>query len=370
MELLHSFLYNSAAFVVVLTVIVFVHEFGHYYIAKLSGVKIETFSIGFGTEIFGWNDKAGTRWKVCWIPMGGYVKMFGDIDPASAPDTEKIKHFNEEEKKIAFHTKPLYKKAAIVAAGPIANFILAIVIITYFFTFYGKPTTLAEVSSVAEGSAAAEAGLIAGDIIIEIDSSKIETFADIQRVIAINTGTPIEITIHRGDQELSTIATPKIIVSEDIFGNESKRALLGISSTEVSYEKLNPVTAAGAAIVETYHIAAGTLTAIKQMITGERSAKEISGPIGIAKYSGQASKKGLDTLLWFMTVLSINLGLINLFPIPVLDGGHLLYYSIEAVRGKPMADKLQQYGFKLGIALVVTLAIFAIFNDIRNLNLF
>jgi regulator of sigma E protease len=370
MELLHTFFYNTASFIVIMSVIVFIHEFGHYYIAKISGVKIETFSIGFGREIFGWNDKSGTRWKISLLPMGGYVKMFGDVNPASAPDTDKINAFTESEKKIAFHTKPLSIKAAIVAAGPIANFVLAIVIMAFMFNHYGKPTTLSQVSAVSENSAASEAGILPGDVITQMDSEKVDSFADIQRIISLNTGTPVAISLKRHEEVINVVAIPKFSEREDLFGNKIKSPMLGIASNEISYQKLGIGESIGEAFTETYHISAGTLKAIGQMILGQRSAKEISGPIGIAKYSGQSFDKGAATVFWFMVVLSINLGLINLFPIPVLDGGHLMYYAIEALRGKPMADKIQQYGFKIGIALVLTLAIFAIFNDIRNLNMF
>ncbi len=370
MELLTTSLYNFSAFVLILTVIVFIHEFGHYYVAKLCGVKIEVFSIGFGKELFGWNDKSGTRWKVCALPFGGYVKMFGDIDPASVPDTEKISKFTKKEAAIAFHTKPLSQKSAIVAAGPIANFVLAIVILTFFFSYYGKPVTLSQISGITPDSAAFEAGLEIDDVIIQIDDTKISTFADIQRIIGLNTGTEITITYRRGEEEITALATPKIVAREDIFGNEIKAALLGVEARVSSFEKLNIFESSIAATKETYHIAAGTLKAIGQMISGERSAREISGPIGIAKYSGQSAKKGIETVLWFMVVLSVNLGLINLFPIPILDGGHLLFYAVEAVRGRPLAEKIQEYGFKFGLACVLTLAAFAIFNDVRNLNLF
>lgn len=370
MELLNTFLYNTASFIVVLSVIVFIHEFGHYYIAKISGVKIEVFSIGFGKELLGWNDKSGTRWKIALLPFGGYVKMFGDIDPASAPDTDKIKGFSPEERKIAFHTKPLYIKAAIVAAGPIANFLLAIVIMSFMFSYYGRPTTLPIVNTVLEGSAAYEAGLLTGDVILDMDGEAISSFTDIQRVVSINTGTPITTLIKRNEETTTLSITPKITTRKDMFGNDIQAAFLGISSTTVSYEKLGVAKSLMTSTIETYNISKGTLKAIGQMITGERSAREISGPIGIAKYSGQSAEQGISTVLWFITVLSINLGLVNLFPIPVLDGGHLLYYAVEAVRGKPLADKVQQWGFKIGIALVVTLAIFAVINDIRNLNFF
>jgi regulator of sigma E protease len=370
METLFLALHNALWFVIILSIIVFIHEFGHYYIAKISGVKIDVFAIGFGPEIFGWNDKSGTRWKVCYIPMGGYVKMHGDINPASMPDEEKMKEMSPEEKKVAFHYKSLPTKAAIVFAGPLANFLLAIAILIFFFSYYGKPIVTTEISDVTENSAAAEAGLVAGDVINAIDGSKVKEFADIQRVIALNTGTPVEVEYtHEGEARKASVM-PKITVRTDIFGNEVKGALLGIRANVVSYNKLNAGSAAIEAVKETYNLSVGTLTAIWQMITGQRSAREISGPIGIAKYSGQSAEKGLPTVLWFMAIISINLGLVNLFPIPALDGGHLLYYAIEALRGEPMAEKFQQWGFRFGIAIVGTLAVFAIFNDIRNLNLF
>jgi len=363
-------LHNTLWFVVILSIIVFIHEFGHYYIAKLAGVKIDAFAIGFGPEIFGWNDKSGTRWKICCLPMGGYVKMYGDVNPASMPDAEKMQEMKPEEKNVAFHYKPLPAKAAIVFAGPLANFLLAFAILTFFFSYYGKPLTTTEISAVSEGGAAFEAGLVSGDVIASIDGTKVKEFSDIQRIVALNTGTPVEIEfLHNGEPKKVNL-TPKISVRTDLFGNEVKGALLGIRANVISYEKLNAGSAAVEAVKETYNLSAGTLTAIWQMVTGKRSAREISGPIGIAKYSGQSADKGLPTVLWFMVVISINLGLVNLFPIPALDGGHLLYYTIEALRGEPMAEKFQQWGFRFGIAIIGTLAVFAIFNDIRNLNLF
>lgn len=370
METLLLALHNSLWFVIILSIIVFVHEFGHYFVAKLAGVKIDAFAIGFGPEIFGWNDKSGTRWKVCCLPLGGYVKMYGDINPASMPDDEKMQEMTPEEKKFAFHYKSLSAKAAVVFAGPLANFILAIVLLTFFFSYYGKPLTTTELSVVVPDSAAAEAGLKPGDVITNIDGNKVKEFGDIQRVIGLNTGTSVVIEFNRGNETIKTTAIPQISARKDIFGNEIKAALLGIQANVISYDKLGAGSAAVEAVKETYNLSVGTLTAIGQMITGKRSAREISGPIGIAKYSGQSATKGLPTILWFMVIISINLGLVNLFPIPVLDGGHLLYYSIEAIRGKPMAEKFQQWGFRFGIALVGTLAIFAIINDIRNLTIF
>lgn len=369
MELLSLVLHNAFWFVIILSIIVFVHEFGHYYVAKISGVKIDAFSIGFGPEIFGWNDKSGTRWKVCCIPMGGYVKMYGDVNPASMPDGEKMEEMTLEQKKNAFHFKPLSVKAAIVFAGPLANFLLAIVLLTFFFSYYGKPVTTTELSVVVEGSAAADAKLEVGDIITKMDGEPVKDFSDIQRIIGLNTGTEIEIEYARNGEVKQTTATPKITTRQDIFGNEIKAALLGIQANVISYEKLGAGSSVFESVVETYKLSVGTLTAIGQMITGERSAREISGPLGIAKYSGQSAEKGLPTILWFMVIISINLGLVNLFPIPVLDGGHLLFYAIEGLQGRPLAERFQQYGFKIGLALITALALFSIFNDIRNMDL-
>lgn len=370
MEHFLSSLIYPASFVFVLSVIVFAHEYGHYAVARLCGVKIDAFSIGFGKEIFGWTNKLGTRWKVCWMPMGGYVKMYGDVNPASVPDSEKMEEMTPEEKKVAFHYKPLWAKAAVVFAGPLANFIFAILILIFFFSYLGKPLTTSQLSAVQEGSAAFEAGLEAGDVITSIDGEEVSEFADIQRIIALNMGTAINIGFTRDGKSMETVATPRISKRKDIFGNEIKAALLGVQANVVSYTRLGAGSAVVEAVKETYHISASTLKAIGQMVTGERSAREISGPIGIAKYSGQSAKAGLTSLLWLMVVISINLGLVNLFPIPLLDGGHLLYYTIEAVQGKPLAERFQQYGFKFGMALIGALAVFAIFNDIRNLNLF
>lgn len=371
MQQILSALHYPFWFVVVLSIIVFVHEFGHYYVAKLAGVKIDAFSIGFGKEIFGWNDKSGTRWKVCWIPMGGYVKMYGDVNPASMPDEEKMAEMTPEQKKVAFHYKPLSAKAAVVFAGPFANFVLAIVLLTFFFVYFGKPLTTTKISAVMPDSAAAKAGLIADDVIESLDGTKVKEFSDIQRIIGLNTGTPVVVKYTHAGEELETSITPIITVRKDIFGNEIKSALLGIQANVISYEKLGTGSALVAAVKETYNLSVGTLTAIGQMITGKRSGREISGPIGIAKYAGQSAEQGLPSVLWLMVVISINLGLVNLFPIPVLDGGHLLFYAIEALRGgKPLAERFQKYGFQVGMALIGALAVFAVINDIINLKLF
>lgn len=370
METLLTGLYYFSAFVFVISIIVFVHEYGHYAVAKLSGVKIEVFSIGFGREIFGWNDPSGTRWKVSLLPFGGYVKMFGDVNAASVTDTSLKKKLTKKEQSQTFFGKSLPIKAAIVAAGPIANFVLSIVILSVFFALVGKVDTSPYVSKVVEGSAAERAGVQEQDLFLEIDGKQIGNFADVQRIVGVNVGTPMDVVFQREDARIEVQITPEMVDAEDAFGNPVQLPRLGVLSQPSSYIKLGVVGAIQESFVSTYHIASSTLIAIGQMITGKRGVKELSGPIGIAKYSGQSMERGWLTVMWFMAVLSVNLGLINLFPIPLLDGGHLLYYSIEAVRGKPMADKFQEVGFRIGMIFIVGLAIFAILNDIRKLGVF
>lgn len=370
MEWLGTLLYNFASFIFIISIIVAIHEFGHYIVAKWSGVKIEVFSIGFGKELFGWNDRSGTRWKISALPLGGYVKMFGDVDPSSAPDAEKIAGFTEEEKAMAFHTKPLHKKAAVVAAGPIANFILSIVILTGLYMVFDKTVALPEIEKVEENSAAADAGMLAGDVVLFVDGEAIETFQDIQKIVSINTGTPLDLKVKRGDETLDMTITPRMVEAQDSFGNMVEVPRLGLSSPAVDKRELGLGSALVEATKETYFICTATLKGLGQMITGDRGLDGLSGPIRIARYSGQSVDQGIYTILWFMVILSANLGLFNLFPIPVLDGGHLLYYSIEALQGKPLADRIQEWGFRLGIVMVLTLAVFATFNDLRHLDVF
>mgnify|MGYP001392430329 CR=1 FL=1 len=355
------------AFLVVLSIIVFVHEYGHYSVAKLAGVKVEEFSIGFGKELYGWNDQSGTRWKISLIPLGGYVKMFGDTDPASNPDTDKIASFTKEEEKIAFHTQSLSKKTAIVAAGPLINFILGFVIFIGLYSVYGKSYSSTQLANISQDSAAYEAGLLAGDIITHIDNEPVESFADIQQIVALNTGTAMTLSIQRDGQNQTITITPKIMDSEDAFGNPIKRPILGIVSGKVQFHELGLIDSIKEAAISTYNATAMTLKALGQMISGDRSLKEISGPISIAKYSGQAAQMGIPTLLYLTALISINLGLVNLFPIPMLDGGHLLFYGIEAIQGRPLAERYQEWGLKFGMICIAMLMVFAVLNDIMRL---
>ncbi len=353
-------------FLVVLAVLVFIHEFGHYLAARLCGVKVETFSLGFGPELFGWFDKHGTRWKVSALPLGGYVKMFGDADAASAPG-EGLATMTPEERAVSHHHQPLGRRAIIAAAGPFANYLLAIVLLAGLFMTAGEPVTPPEIGVVQPGSAAAAAGLKPGDRFVSANGESVARFEDIQRIVRLNVGTPIDLTIRRQNQLVSLRATPKITDVVDRFGDHHSFGVLGVGRSGVDYVRLNPVNAVVQAGAETWSITSGTLTAVWQMIIGARTTEELGGPIKIAKLSSQVWQQGgvLD-LINFMALLSVNLGLINLFPIPVLDGGHLLFYAAEALRGRPLGQRVQQVGFQIGLALVFTLMIFATWNDVSS----
>jgi regulator of sigma E protease len=355
-------------FLIVLTVLVFVHELGHYLVARWNGVRIEVFSIGFGPEIFGWTDRVGTRWKFSAVPLGGYVKMFGDADPASQPSSESLEQMSAAEKAVSFHHKRLMQRAAVVVAGPAANFLFAVVALSLLFATFGEPFTPPEIGQIQPGSAAAAGGLMAGDTITAIDGHAIDRFEEVQRDVRLNAGTPMNIEVRRGDGTVSLSITPRITTITDRFGNQHAFGLLGIERNGVNYLRRNPAEALWQATVETANLTTGTLTAVWQMIIGARPADEIGGPLRIAQMSGEVAQGGVVAVIWFMAVLSVNLGLINLFPVPILDGGHLLFYVAEAVRGRPLGQRAQEYGFRLGLALVLTLMVFATWNDLVHLR--
>ena len=350
-------------FVVVLSVLVFVHELGHFWVARRCGVKVEVFSIGFGREIFGWNDRHGTRWKVSWLPLGGYVKMFGDADAASAPSAD-VAEMSPEERKLSFFHKSLGQRTAIVVAGPAANFLLAIVLLAGMFVFVGQPFTPPDVGGVLPGSAAERAGIHPGDRIAAIDGSVIERFEDIQRIVQLNLDRPLSMTVERAGASLVLDVRPVVIEETDRSGNVMRIARLGIRGQGMAFKRHNPAEAVWRAVQETWNQTAGTMKALGQMIGGSRGTEELGGPIRIAKMSGEVAQGGIGSLLLFMAVLSINLGLINLFPIPMLDGGHLLLYAAEAVRGRPLPQQAVEYGFRIGFALVISLMVFATWNDL------
>ena len=358
------FLWVAFWFLTVLTVLVFVHELGHYLIARRNGVRIEIFSIGFGPELFGWYDRAGTRWKFSAFPLGGYVKMFGDADPSSGLPLINLNDLSPDDRDASFHGKSLGQRAAIVAGGPLSNFIFAIVVLSLLFMTYGQPFTPAEVGQVQADSAAEQGGMKVGDVITAINDRPIERFEDIQQLVRLNPGVPMTLVVKREGEPVTLHVTPRLVEQTDRFGDRHEIGMLGIGHSGVEYVRRDPLSAVGRAFGETWHLCSATVQAVWQIIIGTRASDELGGPLRIAQMSGEVAQSGVVPLLWFMAVLSINLGLINLFPVPVLDGGHLLFYAAEAIRGKPLGQRAQEYGFRIGLALVLTLMVFATWNDL------
>ena len=359
------------AFIVVITVLVFVHEYGHYKVARLCGVKVDAFAIGFGPELWGRYDKNGCRWKVCAVPFGGYVKFHGDAGVASDA-AEDIDDMPEEEKKVSFHHKPLAQRAAVVFAGPAANFIFAIVAMTILFMALGQAQTPPVAGEVQPGSAAAEAGIEPGDRVVSVDGNSISSFEELRRLVLVGLDEPLEMKVDRGGMIIDIAVTPHIVEEVDADGNVQKVGRLGIVSDGREFVKHGPVSAFASAVDQTWFITTATLKGVGQMITGARDTKDLTGPLGILKMSGDAAKRGDDlvdnalSLFNFMIFVSISLGLINLFPVPMLDGGHLAFYAYEAVRGKPPSAKAMEFSFRIGLSLVLMLMIFATWNDINK----
>ncbi len=356
----------------VLTIVVFFHELGHFAIARLFGVRVLVFSIGFGPELLGFNDRHGTRWKISAIPLGGYVKFFGDEDVASAtPNAAATAGLSAAERRESFHHQSVGRRAAIVAAGPIANFILAILIFASIFVLYGKPSTSARVDGVRPDSAAAAAGFQPGDVVVAIDGRTIATFADMQRVVSTSADQPLTVTVERGGAKVDLKATPALREVKDNFGNVHRIGVLGIERSQTANEPGLQTLPVGKALVagveETWFVIDRTLAYLGKVIVGREKADQLGGPIRIAQISGQVASVGFVALVNLAAVLSVSIGLLNLFPVPLLDGGHLLFYAIEAIRGRPLSERAQEMGFRVGLALVVMLMIFATFNDIIHL---
>jgi regulator of sigma E protease len=443
--------FYGGTFIIVLSILVFVHEWGHYIVARMCGVKVETFSIGFGKEIFGWNDKNDTRWKISLIPLGGYVKMFGDTDPASSGHTEgvkegdKVRPFTKAEKEVAFYTKSVAKRSAIVVAGPAINFLFAIILLFGLYSYHGQPVTPPMASAVIVDSAADKGGIKPHDKILSIAGEKISRFEDIRRIVMVALDTPLEFVIERDGKEITLMATPEKQELTDRFGFSHSRGMLGIigpgqglaiknivsvagrkvkdanaarkallsrmdrrtrielrrgeetidaliiyprkdlnlalkdkSSPEYGalivadgeieeILELGPINGIKAAVTETADITRSTLYALGQIFTGTRSVTELGGIIRIGAIAGDMAQAGWIAIITFTALLSINLGLINLFPIPMLDGGHLMFYAIEALKGKPVSEKVQEYAFRFGFAVLIGMMLFANINDIVQL---
>ena len=362
-------------FITLILVVVFIHEYGHYYFAKKYGVGVTDFSIGFGKEIFGWNDKSGTRWKICWIPLGGYVKFFGDRNVFSQADQEKIiKKYSSEDQKKLFVLKPLYQRAIIVAAGPFANFLLAIVIFLSIYMFIGKDFTPAMINEVQNESPAQVAGLKKNDIILEIDGNKVKSILDVSKLIIMSTSEFIDFKVSRFDNELILKVKPNVVDGEDNMGNKVKKRMVGIKlspfNNEIKHVKLGPAKALYHSLSEVYFVSISSLKYLGSIIAGSGDSSQLGGPIRIAKITGQVAEFGFIPFLSIMAYISISLGLINLFPIPLLDGGHLMFYSFEKILGRPLSQKTQEGFFRIGMFLLLSLMFFATFNDLKDLGLF
>lgn len=355
------------AFVVVLTVVVFFHELGHYLVARWNGVRVQVFSIGFGPELFGLTDRHGTRWKFSLVPLGGYVKMFGDSHPASQPGGE-TPALTAEEQRVAFVTKHWARRAAIVSAGPIANFILAVALLAILFATIGQQITPPEISEVLPGGAAERGGLQAGDVVRSIGEEPIERFEDMAAIVVRSAGMPLAFVVERAGVELALTVTPDTVEQKDNLGVMHRIGRIGVKGATVAYVRHDPVTAIWLGMERTAYFTAETMKAIGQMIAGTRTTEELSGPIGIAQLSGQVAQQGLPALMFLMAVLSINLGLINLFPVPLLDGGHLFLYAVEAIRGRPLGPRTLEIIFRIGFALIALLIGFVLWNDFRKLG--
>ena len=362
-------------FVILILVVVFIHEYGHYYFAKRYGVGVTDFSIGFGKEIFGWNDKSGTRWKICWIPLGGYVKFFGDRNVFSQADQEKLlKKYSKEDQNKLFVTKPLYQRSLIVAGGPLANFVLAIIIFLFINIFVGKDFTPAVINEVQKDSPAEIAGMQKNDIIIEIDNNKVDSILEVSKLIMMSTSEYIDFKVLRYDQEILLKIKPNLVEAEDNLGNKIKKRMVGIKispyNNKVNHIKLGPSKALIESFKEVYFVTTSSLKYLGSIIKGSGDSSQLGGPIRIAKISGQVAEFGFLPFISMMAYISISLGLINLFPIPLLDGGHLMFYTFEKILGRPLSQKTQEGFFRIGMFLLLTLMFFATFNDLKDLGLF
>ncbi len=359
-------------FLFVLTLVVFIHELGHFLVGRWCGVDVKTFSIGFGTELLGWTDRWGTRWRLAAIPLGGYVKFAGDANGASVPDSAAIGTMSEAEKAGSFYHKKIGQRAAIVAAGPIANFILAVAIFAGTVYLHGRKVLIPRIDTVQAGSAAARAGFAPGDVILSINGNPIGSFADMQRVVAGGAGETLTFQVARQSQEIAIIAVPEHREIATPFGKQ-RIGVLGIQASrdaaDWKTESYGFVESIKIGMAETWYVVDRTYDYVAKLITGRESTDQLSGPIRIAQVSGQvASMGGFGALLNLAAVLSVSIGLINLVPIPMLDGGHLLFYAIEALRGRPLSDRAQELGFRIGLAIVLMLMIFVTWNDLLHLS--
>jgi regulator of sigma E protease len=366
-----SFAWCVLPFLFVLSLVVFFHELGHFLIGRWCGVKVEIFSLGFGPELFGFHDRYGTRWKIAALPLGGFVRFQGDANDASMPREAFIEAMSAQQRKVSFSTQKIWKRAAIVAAGPIANFVLAIAIFSGIFYLHGRAILAPVIASVAVDSAAEAAGFQPGDRIVSIDGAKIESFEEMQRIVQAASSTQLSFGVERAGKRVELAATPRRLDLATPFG----AARVGVLGVEANAKPENWHTetyglgdSVRLAAAETWYVVARTGSYLKGVVSGQESADQLSGPIRIAEVSGEMAKIGFAALLNFAAILSISVGMLNLLPIPLLDGGHLVYYALEAIRGEALNDRAQQFGLKIGIVFVASLMVFATYNDILRLT--
>jgi regulator of sigma E protease len=348
-------------FLFVLSIVVFFHELGHFLVGRWCGVKVISFSVGFGPELLGFTDRHGTRWKLSAIPLGGYVKFFGDANAASVPDWEKINLASPEERAVSFFHKPVWQRAAIIVAGPLANFIIAILIFAGVFSIYGKQTVIPRVDKVSEASAAEKAGIRPGDVIVSVDGQAIATFPQLQTIIAASAGKSLALVVERAGGKVDIDVTPDSVPAS---AGQPARGALGIAGT---LQPEPPLKALWLGVEQTGQVVAQTFSFISQLVSGHGDTRDLGGPVKIAQISKQvADTSGLGGLITLTAFLSISIGLLNLFPVPLLDGGHLVFYAIEAVRGRPLKESTQELAFRVGFALVMMLMMFTLWNDIAH----
>ena len=356
-------------FLVVLTVIVFVHEMGHYLVARWNGIAIQTFSVGFGPELFGFNDRAGTRWRVSLIPLGGYVRFVGDMNATSAtPDAEVIANASPELAPRLFVNKNVWQRIAVAVAGPVANVIFTFVVLYALFLGYGRYTIPPVIGDVVANSVAAQAGLLSGDKVVSVDGYTVSGFEDFQRLVSTAPDRQVSIVVERNSADKTIDLTPEAVESPDQFGTQHRIGRIGVSrqvnSTDVTLYKPNPVEAVGMTVEEIHFIVDRTAAFIGDFFHGRGDVKELGGPVKVAKVSAEVATLGVVALVNLMALLSLNIGIVNLLPVPMLDGGHLLYFLIEAVRGRPLSQRVQEIGFRFGLTLVFALTVFTLYNDI------
>ena len=372
-DVIGGIIHYLVPFLLMITPIIFFHELGHFLVGRACGVRIDTFSIGFGPALVSWRDRLGTQWKIAAVPLGGYVKFFGDDNAASTPDRERLHQLSAAERLVAFPLKPLWQRALVVTAGPFANFILAIVIMAAFLMAFGSYLAAPLVGGVVPGSAAANAGFHKGDVIVSVNGTSIQSFDEIRSFVLDQPGEPMKVRLRRGEQLLSVSVTPRL-TWENLPGGRQRVGMLGItgptSLKDWKHVTYGPVGATVEACNETWGIVAITFEHLGRMVSGAKKTNELSGIIGIAKLSGDVAAISYLSLFRLAALISISIGLVNLFPIPILDGGHLLYYAFEAVLGRPLGAKAQDLGFRLGLAVMVCLMLLAAWNDLVRLNLF